>query len=442
MMNDTKASAGSGGGRRRLAGLACVLFLAGWLAPGSGRAQILASDEVPRERTTPEKQYIDDDMARSKLRLGPVRIFPSVSIPNAGYDSNVFSTTTDPVADWTATVAAGVRLLLPMGSKLYLKADVFPHYTWYDKLKDRNRFGGIYDLSLLGFFNRMSFQVTAADRQYYVLYSSELPSYIFENLQSADGGLEVDLTKSLSIFGSGGYQKVRFTQYSGPPLQDVQVKFNNSDDAEARGGLRYTISKDWYVAALVDATWSDFQYQSELRDNRSLAYLGAVYFNRPRLFVNVRGGYREGMSNNGSFYPKYQTPVGSFFLSFFPTRWIELQGYGSRKVTASISALHPYYLNNTVGGGANIELFDHVLVRGFVQVGPHTYPEAQFEGGDLIKRVDHTKSYGGGLSVKLPARIVLTGLVSRQIYVSNVPAGTRNVTRFTAFLNFTGTYAR
>ena len=329
-----------------------------------------------------------------------------------------------------------------MGSKLYLKADVFPHYTWYDKLKDRNRFGGFYDLSLLGFFNRMSFQVTARDQQDYILYSSELPSYVFVNLQHANGGLEVDLTKSLSIFGSGGYQKVRFTQYSGPPLQDIQVKRNNSDDSEARGGLRYTISKDWYVAALVEGAWSDFQYESELRDNRSLAYLGAVYFSSPRLFVNVIGGYREGMSNNGSLYPKYQTPVGSFFLSFFPMNGIELQGYGRRKVSYSISALNPYYFANTIGARANIELFYHVLVQGFVQAGPNTYPELQLEGGELVKRVDHTKSYGGGLSIKLPARIVLTGLVSRQIYVSNIPADSRDFTRFTAFLNFTGDYSR
>ena len=100
------------------------------------------------------------------------------------------------------------------------------------------------------------------------------------------------------------------------------------------------------------------------------------------------------------------------------------------------------YFNNTIGAGANIELFDHVLVRGFVSDGPHTYPELQIEGGELVSRVDHVKSFGGGLSIKLPARIVLTGLVTRQIYVSNVPIESRDFTRFTAFLNFTGIYAR
>ena len=108
MMKKTKAPAGAGGGGRQLAALACTLVLAGWLAPGSGLAQILASDEVPRERTIPERQFIDDDMARAKLHLGPVKIFPSATVYNAGYDSNVFAARTNPVADWTASVAAGV----------------------------------------------------------------------------------------------------------------------------------------------------------------------------------------------------------------------------------------------------------------------------------------------------------------------------------------------
>ncbi len=59
-----------------------------------------------------------------------------------------------------------------------------------------------------------------------------------------------------------------------------------------------------------------------------------------------------------------------------------------------------------------------------------------------MKRVDHVKTYGGGLSIKLPARVVLTGIVSRQIYNSNIPTESRNFTRFTCFLNFTGVYSR
>jgi hypothetical protein len=420
-----------------------ALLLVAVLAPPRAGAQFLESDEVPRQRTIPEKQVIDDDLARSKFHLGPVRLLPSISVTNAGYDSNVFSSATDPFADWTATIVAGSRLLLPLGSKMYVLADVFPQYTWYAKLNDRDRWGGLYDLAVLGFFNRMSFQLKGTDREAYIVYSAEFPSYVFENLRSGIGNVDVSLTRSLSLFAEGGYEQVRYTQYAGPPIQDAQVKLNNSDNSEIRGGLRYRISEDWSVTAAAEEVQSNFQFDPELRDNRSIAYLGGIFFNRPRLYINAMGGYREGLANNGSLYPEYQTGVGSFFVSFFPLRWLELQGYGHRKVDYSIAVLQPYFFDNKVGGGANIELFDRVLLKGFVEDGPNTYPVAEpVEGQGQVLRVDHVKYYGGGLSIRLPARIVLTGLVTRQIYESNIPSDSRNFTRFTAFFNFNGEYSR
>jgi hypothetical protein len=427
---------------RKVARLGIALFFGGLVATGTVRAQFLESDEVPRERTVPLKETIDGLMTSSKLHLGPIRLIPAASITNAGYDSNVFSSN-PPVADWTATFVLGSTFLLPMGSKMYFRADVFPHYTWYDKLSDRNRWGGVYDGAILGFFNRASFEAKGSNRQDYVLYSSEFPSYVFENLVSGTGNVEVDLTQHFSLFAGGGWEQVRFTQYSGPPIQDLQVKLNNSNDTEVRGGVRYHITENWSVAALVEQVWSDFQYVPETRDNKSLAYLGAIYFSRPRLFVNVIAGYREGTATNGSTFPDYQIPVGSYYVSFYPLRWIELQTYGHRKVEYSISLTQPYYFDNKVGFASNIELFDHVLVKGFVEDGPNTYPvPEQIGGGEFVDRVDHVKDYGGGLSIKLPARIVLTGLVIKQVYTSNVPGSSRNYLRFTAFFNFTGTYTR
>ncbi len=426
---------------RQVARLGVALAL-GLAAVPTVQAQFLENDEVPRERTIPEKQQIDDMLASSKLSLGPIRLLPSVSITNAGYDSNVFSTT-PAVADWTATFVLGSTFLVPMGTKMYFLADVFPHYTWYDKLNDRNRWGGTFDGAILGFFNRASFQAKGLDRQDYTLYSSEFPSYVFESLLSGTANAEIDLTHHLSLFASGGYQEVRYTQYSGPPIQDFQVKLNNSNDTEVRGGVRYTINENWNVAGMVEQVWSDFQFVPGTRDNKSTAYLGSIFFSVPRLYLNVIAGYREGVATNGSTFPDYQTGVGSFFLSFYPLRWIELQGYGHRKVQYSIDVFEPYFFDNKVAFAANIELFDHVLVKGLIEDGPNTYPVPEpVSGGGSVARVDHVKNYGGGVSIKLPARIVLTGLVTRQVYTSNIPGDSRDYLRFTAFFNFTGTYSR
>lgn len=427
--------------RRRRARLFGLLILAGWLAARNGRAQI-GSDDVPQGRIIPPQEEIQNDMDRSRLRLGPLRILPSFTIPNAGYDNNVFATNTNPVSDWTFTVSAGARFLVPLGSKFYLLLDAFPHYTWYDKLSDRRRFGGLYEGSFFAFFNRMTIQMRASDREDYVFYSSEVSSQALERLRSASGTLELDLTRSFSLFGSGDYARVRWNQIGGPPTQNVQLSRNDRDDKGGRVGIRYKISEDWNVAALVERTWSAFELEPELRDNRSTAYLGSIFYSRPRLFVNVAGGYRVGRADKGSSYPDFETPSGSFYVSFFPIPRIELLGYGRRRVIYSITVTNPYFFENRVGGGANIELFDRVLLRGFAQVGPNDYPVLQEFQGNLVKRTDHVRVYGGGLSIKLPANAVLTALTSRQIHDSTIPEESTHFTRFTLFVSFSGEYSR
>src|SRR3954452_799419 len=102
---------------RRARVLAVAVAAACLLVTKAARAQ----DDVPQGRTVPEQEEIQHDMARARLRLGPLRLIPSIDITDAGYDNNVYATSTNPVSDWTATVTAGFRFLLPVGSKMVLR---------------------------------------------------------------------------------------------------------------------------------------------------------------------------------------------------------------------------------------------------------------------------------------------------------------------------------
>src|SRR3982750_4659889 len=80
----------------------------------------LASDQVPRERTVSRSEQIQNQLTDSRWHLGAIRMQPIFGLHDTGYNSNVFGTVDDPVADWRATVSAGVNLLLPMGRKMYV----------------------------------------------------------------------------------------------------------------------------------------------------------------------------------------------------------------------------------------------------------------------------------------------------------------------------------
>jgi hypothetical protein len=402
----------------------------------------LASDDVPLNRIIPLSDQVKSDMDKSRLRLGPVRLLPSIAVSNAGYDSNVFATSEDPIGDWTATFTAGLKMLVPFGTKVYVVADAFPQYTWYNKLTQRDQFGGVYDASLYGFFNHLSAEITGSYAQTYAQYSSEVDSQVFQTGTNFIGRLELDLSTRWSLFGQGAVQKVEYEQKEGPPVQNIGVQLNNRTETGARGGIRYHLSSYWNVAGLVEKTWADFDLTPQIRNSESTAYLASVHFDRPRFYLNLVGGYREGTGDDAQAFPNYATGVGSFFASWFPIRWAEIQGYGHRKISYSIDILNPYFFENRIGGRLNVQIGNRILLSGYGEVGPNNYPRAQPLDGALVKRRDDSTQYGGGVSFLIWRELVLSGLATRSVYDSNIPGDSRSYTRYTATLSFSGMLQR
>lgn len=416
-----------------------ALLLCALASAGAARAQ-LTSDDVPQGRTIPAKDEIDADMQKSRFRLGPIRLIPTIAVTDAGYDNNVFGTTENKVSDWSFTVRGGFRFIVPFGSKVYLRGEALPQYTWYDKVSDRRGFGGLYDASLFGFFNRMTLQLSAADSEAFYTYSTEVLTKARTRIQDGSGGVEVELWRRFSIFGRAEIERFRYSTEG--QLPGERLDLNDRTDSAVRGGPRYLLSPEWSVSAAVEQTWSDFVRSGETRDNQSRAYLLGVQYSRPRFFLNLSGGYRRGTERDGSTFPAYSTGTGSFFASFFPIRWLELQGFGRRRVSYSLSTSNPYYFENRIGGALNLQVLDRVLLRGYGEVGPNSYPIAEIQNGSEVHRRDQARIYGGGASVILVRPLVLTGLVTRNEYDSNFAVNSRTVTRFTVNVSFTGEFVR
>lgn len=329
---------------------------------------------------------------------------------------------------------------------MYFRADALPQYTWYDKLSDRRTYGGIANASLFGFFNRLTLQLSGSGSRDYTPYSTELLAQVLTESVGGLAGVEVQVTQHFSIFGKGEVQKVRFDPQGQQPTVDVTL--NDRSEKAVRGGVRYRLTREWNVSVAVDQTWSDFVQSPETRNNESRAYLLGVLYERPSFYVAVSGGYREGKPKDRSSFPKYSTPTGSFFVSYFPIRWLELQAYGRRMVSYSISESVPYYFENQFGGGVNFQPIERLLLRGYAQTGPNQYPESVVVGGTPVRRRDERTLYGGGLSVivarttALAQPVVLTGLVTRIDTKSNVSLLDNSATRFTIGLSFSGELSR
>jgi hypothetical protein len=254
--------------------------------------------------------------------------------------------------------------------------------------------------------------------------------------------LEIELSSRWSLFGEGDYLDVSYEQIEGPPFQDERVRLNNRVDTGGRGGLRYSITPQWRVGFAGEGTFADFQISPELRNNNSTAGLATVQYDRERFYLNLVGGYRTGHGIDSDYFPDYSTGVGSFFLSYFPISWLELQAFGHRDVSYSITVTNPYYFENRIGGKINIQVANQILLTGYGDVGPNNYPRREPVNGELVRRRDEATQYGGGFSVITWRPVVVTGRVLRSEYDSNIPENTRAYTRYTVMISLTGTFER
>lgn len=411
-----------------------------WLLSSTALAQ-LASDEVPRERTVPEREQIRRDMEESRFRLGPFRILPRLLVNNTGYDSNVFGSADHEVSDWTADVGIGVHAILPAGSKVYFVADAVPSYIWYSRFSQERTLGGLYRGSLLGFFNRMTVETAAYDSKMPTILNSETEARVLQDLRDGSARLEIDLTRRLALFASGEYQRVRYSLGSevSPGLSDEVGKLDRTDQA-ARGGLRYRFSPNFNVSVAAESARTSFVVDGPARDNKSHAYLLGIHYDRPRFFVNLTGGYRKGgLCNCIGAFPSYQTATGSYFMSFIPVHRLELQVYGHRGPIYSLFQQNPYYLETRNGGGPVVHLGRRLALHAFGEFGTNSYPVGvEAQGAVIITRHDTAKTWGGGASFAIMRSGALTLMASRTRYTSNFPGFNRSVFRLTAGFTFEG----
>ncbi len=412
------------------AGIAALLGLA---VPGAF-AQI-TNDSVPQERTVPVKEQIESEIQSARWKLGPFRLLPQLRITGPTYDNNVFGASGEEpkVSDWYAIFGAGLGVVLPIGRSVYVRGVAVPQYIWYDKLADRRQWGGTYGGRLDAFVGRAAFE-GGYDKTLTPTYTNtEELVQVLGDTDRASGRIEIPIAGAVSLFGSAIYQTINYR----PLGTDVPADLNplaelDRKEGAVRGGLRYKISSAFDVGVGVEGTRTEFDQDPQDGDNESTAYLASIYYNRPRLFVNFNGGYRLGKPINGSSFPEFSTFTGSGYLSYELLRRLELKLYGSRGVEYGQYFQNPYYFGSLGGAGLSFKIGYRLSLRVYGELGQNVYPVAVPDAsGALVKRVDDTTTYGGGLELLLFRNLSVTASAYNTDYNSNLPEFDRSVLRFT-----------
>ena len=419
-----------------------LLWVLAGACPALGQ---ISSEEAPRARTLPLREQLKWEAENSPYRLGPLKIRPLFDLRDFGYNNNVFGTETNKVGDYTATVSAGVKVLEPLGQKMALQGTAAPEYTWYDKLAYRRSFGGVYSANLLGLFNRMTLEGGGGTLSQVGVISSESEQTAIETRTNGLARVEVDVLQYVSVFG--GFDAVK-TRYSDSGFTEGNVNSVGLLDRTEwawRGGIRYRFSGQVGIGAQVEKTRADFVQEGDNRNNDSTGYLLVARYDRPRFYLDASGGYREGKGRDGaapSLYPAYHTGTYSFFASYFLTREVELQVSGHRRPVDSFFLDNPYFFETRNAAAVQVSLGQKVGIRGFVSIGPNSYPTEVVVGTELVARKDDVTEIGGGFLFRFYRNVAASVVASQARYASNIGGFSRSVLIISTGVSLNGDFSR
>ena len=188
---------------RRAARLAALaLTLAGVSRPA--RAQLLGGANVPFQRTLATREAVERESETARFRLGPVKLMPVLGLRDVGYNDNITGSPLNPVSDWTATIAGGAKLIVPIGEKWAIRGAVIPEYTWYLDSEDLRSWGGTYTGSLVALFNRLTLEAGGGYQKRSEIVSSETLVARPRRTTEGKAEAEVDALPKVAVFG--GYE--------------------------------------------------------------------------------------------------------------------------------------------------------------------------------------------------------------------------------------------
>jgi hypothetical protein len=410
-----------------------VLLMIGLCRRASAQA---TSDRVPAARTLSAADAVKAEAAESRFHLGPIRLLPFLAVSNAGYNNNLFDTPDHKVADYTATVAAGTRFVLPVGTRFYVRGRAAPEYVWYLDHPEGRAWGRLLDGEVLAFFNRVSLTAGGIDTKTPSILNTETFQNVLTTTQGGRGSFEVTIAGPLGIFAQG--ESTRYSFESSPPAPPGADDPAQLDRKEVlgRAGLKLSRGENANISLFAEEVTTTFDRISATADNRSVAYGANLYVNRHRFFFNLTVDYRKSTPLDGSSFQEFSTTTGSYFLSYLLRPNFELFADGTRGIQYSLTQVNPYYLSTRNGGGLSLELPHRIFLRGYGHYGENRYPIPFDQQGVSIHRLDKIIEWGGGIQFEATKRLIVGVLAYQDRYESNVPGVSRTYFRIASLISF------
>jgi len=368
-------------------------------------------------------QELERKWREAAWHFGPFRIQPSLVISNAGVDSNIYYSLTNPTKDFTITAGPAATLYVPIHRKFVLSLSGSPQYVWYSKT-DRERtwnyyFNGAAQLSLKNVFFSLEGNYSDARER----WNTEIDIRPRRKEEAYGGSVLVKVAWKTSF--SLGYRTAKYDYAS--------VVYGDSFDVRERLNRResYANFSLFYQAGSQKRFFMDFEYglyefkfttQAAVSDSRSGAAYAGLEFSP--LGRRVRGRIRVGYKQFDVRNPEgtdYQGIVGDSQLSVRLAKPFVIRGSYVRDVRFSLWYGNPYYIESRPGVGVSLYLLRFLRLDYDYSLGRNRYLVVG-GGGPDVKRLDDFTIQSAGIYFRIKKSVALGFIASWWARNSNLDA--------------------
>ena len=391
----------------------------------------------PEGRPADRKTELAKQVAAARVKLGPVRVAPEVSLKNVEYVKNlVGSAVSTTPSDFTATASGGVRAYLPTGSSVTWTGYALPEYVWWQKEAGRRQLGGLYGVGVDAFWNRLTVAARAVSAAQQQVLSAELPTLVTARTDQVEGSADLRLTGAISAYVSGQVMRQHALGNAvTDPVEPLLAELDREERVE-RAELRWRPGT-WLIgvgAEHSDVTFADRQPGSVDRSNSGTAPVLEVSRQHGRLGFDVDLAQRSLTATRGSAFVKFDKTTGHANVSYEIVRSVELFVYANRNLVYSLDPGYSYFDDLRHGASLHLALGTRARLSVFGETGSLGY--TAFLPG-TPERHDDLVAFGGSFTVDVLRGVVVGLQGSHTRYNSNIPGAGRTLT----LLGFTATLA-
>jgi len=338
----------------------------------------------------------EPDPANVRVRIGPLYLNPTIALTNLGIDTNVFNEAPDeqPKRDFTLTVEPKTDLWLRMG-RTWISGAISEQVVWYQKYSTQRSTNNRYQLGWQVPLNRLAFRVNGSYGKTRERPGFEIDARAPRAEKSVEGAAEFRVLAKTYFGLHAGKSKVGYEADAQFLNRSLQFELNNTSTkagVTVRNQVTPLTSITFDLARIQDR----FEF-SPLRDSDSTAVTGSVKFDP---FALIKGGATFGYRNFHplrSGLPDYKGSTLAVDLSYTLLGTTRFGLTATRDVQFSYDVNQPYYLQSGMSGSITQQLFGPLDVVGRLGAQQLAYRDRAGAVIEASNRIDHVRSYGGGV---------------------------------------------